>query len=399
MENVQIDDGVYWVGAVDWDRRTFHGAHHQTPVGTTYNAYLLVDEKIALVDAIHRSFADELLDRISGIVDPAKIDYMVANHGEPDHSGSIPQVMDMAKNATLVCTEKGKVSISTQYHSQWKTKTVHSGDQMSLGKKTLAFMEAPMLHWPDSMFTYVPELELLMPNDAFGQHIASNGRFDDQVDECKLMEEAKSYYANILTPFSNLVLKKLNEVQEAGIKIKTIAPSHGIIWRKDPGKIISAYSRWASGEAAENNALIAYETMWGGTEAMARSILEGLTSRGISAKLMKLSATPRSEVISELLGARAILIGSPTLNNGVSPQVAELLSELKGLRFKGRIGAAFGCYGWGGGGNRVISAALEKAGIKEAMEPLAVNWHPGEKELGDCFDFGARMAGALLASD
>jgi flavorubredoxin len=397
MEKVQVAEGVYWVGVVDWDRRTFHGAHHQTPVGTTYNAYLVVDEKIALIDAVYRPFAGELLEKISQIVDPADIDYLVANHGEPDHSSSIPLVMDAAEDATLVCTKKGQVSITTQYHSDWKTQTVSSGDQISLGKKTLAFLEAPMLHWPDSMFTYVPELELLMPNDAFGQHIASNGRFDDQVDECKLMEEARGYYANILTPFSNLVLKKLEEVQKAGLKIKTIAPSHGIIWRRDPGKIISAYAQWASGEAADNNVIIAYETMWGGTEAMARSILDGLTSRGIKARMMKLSATPRSEVISELLEARGILIGSPTLNKGVSPQVAELLSELKGLRFKGRMGAAFGCYGWAGGGTKVINEALEMAGIQVAMPPLDVNWHPDDNARAECHEFGAKLADALLA--
>ena len=399
MEKVQVAEGVYWVGVVDWDRRTFHGAHHQTPVGTTYNAYLVVDEKIALIDTVYRPFADELIERISQIVDPSDIDYLVANHGEPDHSSSIPLVMDLAKDATLVCTEKGEASITTQYHSTWRTQTVSSGDQISLGKKTLAFLEAPMLHWPDSMFTYIPELELLLPNDAFGQHIASNGRFDDQVDECKLMEEARGYYANILTPFSGLVLKKLEEVQKAGLKIKVVAPSHGIIWRKDPGKIISAYARWASGEAADNNVIIAYETMWGGTEAMARMILEGMTSSGIKARMMKLSATPRSEVISELLEARGILIGSPTLNNGVSPQVAELLSELRGLRFKGRIGAAFGCYGWGGGGTKVITQALEKAGIKVALPSLDVNWHPDDRALGDCLEFGAKMADALLTPE
>jgi len=397
MEKIQVDDGVYWVGAVDWNRRTFHGAHHQTPVGTTYNAYLVVDDKIALIDTVYRPFAGELLKRISDIVNPADIDYMVANHGEPDHSSSIPTVMELAKNATLVCTKKGQESITTQYHSDWETQIVSSGDQISLGNKTLTFLEAPMLHWPDSMFTYVPELELLMPNDAFGQHIASNGRFDDQVDECKLMEEARGYYANILTPFSNLVLRKLDEVTKAGISIRTIAPSHGIIWRRDPGKIISAYAQWASGEAADNNALVVYETMWGGTEAMAHSILEGLTSRGIRAKMMKLSATPRSEVISELLEARGILIGSPTLNNGVSPQVAELLSELKGLRFKGRIGAAFGCYGWSGGASKVIVEAMEKAGIVIAMPSLDVNWHPDDKALDDCFEFGAKLADALQA--
>ena len=395
MKEVEIAPNVYWVGVVDWDRRTFHGAHHQTAEGTTYNAYLVLDEKVALIDTVYHTFADEMLARISELLDPSKIDYIVANHGEPDHSSGIPRVLDVAKNATVVCTKKGKISLETQFHSDWNMKTVATGDQISLGEKTLNFLEAPMLHWPDSMFTYIPELELLMPNDAFGQHIASSGRFDDEVEECSLMKEARSYYANILTPFSSLVTRKIAEVQKAGIKIKTLAPGHGIIWRSDPGKIIEAYTMWASGESAGRNAIVAYETMWGGTEAMARHIVEGLLSKGIPTKMFRLSSTPRSLVISELLEARGIFIGSATLNNGVLPQVAELLSELKGLKFKGRIGAAFGCYGWGGGGTKVINRALEESGIKVALPPLDVNWHPDKEALDKCLELGTKLAGCL----
>lgn len=369
-----------------------------TPEGTTYNAYLVMGDKVALIDAVHREFADEMLKRISDYVDPSKIDYVVANHGEPDHSGSLPRIMEIAGNATLVCTKKGQTSLENQYHSKWKLKTVSTGDKISLGEKTLAFLEAPMLHWPDSMFTYIPEDRLLLPNDAFGQHIASSGRFDDEVNVCSLMTEARSYYANILTPFSSLVLKKLEEVGKLGLAIETIAPSHGIIWRSNPGSIIEAYTRWASGEAAGRNAVVAYESMWGGTEAMARMIVEGLSSEGIPTKMFKLSSTPRSQVISELLEAKAIFIGSATLNNGVLPQVAELLSELKGLRFRGRIGAAFGCFGWAGGGTKVIGAALEQSGIKVALESLDVNWHPDEEALGRCFDYGRKLAGVLKES-
>lgn len=357
-----------------------------------------MDDKVALIDAVHREFADEMLERISDYVDPSKIDYVVANHGEPDHSGSLPRIMEIAGNATLVCTKKGQTSLEKQYHSKWKLKTVSTGDKISLGEKTLAFLEAPMLHWPDSMFTYIPEDRLLLPNDAFGQHIATSGRFDDEVNVCSVMTEARSYYANILTPVSSLVLKKLEEVGKLGLAIETIAPSHGIIWRSNPGSIIEAYTRWASGEAAGRNAVVAYESMWGGTEAMARMIVEGLSSEGIPTKMFKLSSTPRSQVISELLEARAIFIGSATLNNGVLPQVAELLSELKGLRFRGRIGAAFGCFGWAGGGTKVITAALEQSGIKVALESLDVNWHPDEEALGRCFDYGRKLAGVLKES-
>jgi flavorubredoxin len=237
-------------------------------------------------------------------------------------------------------------------------------------------------------------MELLMPNDAFGQHIASTGRFDDQVDECTLMKEARTYYANILTPYSPLVLKKISEVQTAGLKIKTIAPSHGIIWRSDPGKIIEAYRKWATGEAA-TTVVVAYETMWGGTEAMARRIVEGLKSKGVTAKMYKLSATDRSTVISEILEAKAVVIGSSTINNGVLPQVAEILSELKGLKFRDRIGAAFGCYGWRGVATKIIQAGLEEAGIQIARPALDVNWSPDQQKLEECFKFGAELADKL----
>jgi len=395
LQRIEVAPGVYWVGAVDWDVRKFHGAHHSTLEGTTYNAYLVMDEKVALIDTVHGKFAHEMMARISELVSPSRIDYIVANHGEPDHSGSISKVLEVAKQATVICTRNGEKSLRNLFHGDWRFRVVGTGDSESLGKKTLSFMEAPMLHWPDSMFTYVPELELLMPNDAFGQHLASSGRFDDEVDECSLMREARKYYANILTPFSALVTKKIAEVEGRGISIKTIAPSHGVVWRRNPGKIIEAYKRWSSVEAIPRSVVVAYESMWGGTEAMARHIVEGLSSRGIPTRLLMLSRTDRSDVISEILEAKAVVIGSPTLNNGVLPQVAELLSELKGLRFKGRIGAAFGCYGWGGGATKVIKEALDQSGITVALPELECNWHPDQDLLNRCFQFGVELAKVL----
>jgi len=395
LQKVEVAPDVYWVGAVDWDVRRFHGAHHSTFEGTTYNAYLVMDEKVALIDTVHARFADEMMARISELVDPSKIDYVVANHGEPDHSGCISRVIESAKNGTVVCTKNGEKSLRGIFHGDWRVRTVGTGDSLSLGRNTLSFIEAPMLHWPDSMFTYVPELELLMPNDAFGQHLASSGRFDDEVDECSLMREARKYYANILTPFSALVTKKIAEVEKQGIRIKTIAPSHGVVWRTNPGKIIEAYKRWATVEAIPRSVVVAYESMWGGTEAMARRIVEAIASQGIQTKLFMLSRTDRSDVISEILEAKAVVIGSPTLNNGVLPQVAELLSELKGLRFRGRIGAAFGCYGWGGGATKVIKEALTQSGITVALPELQCNWHPDEEVLNQCFQFGLELARVL----
>jgi len=391
----EIAPGVFWVGAVDWNVRKFHGAHHSTFEGTTYNAYLVMDEKIALIDTVHAAFGDELIERISELVSPSKIQYVVANHGEPDHSGSIPKILEAAKKAEVVCTKNGEKSLRGLFHADWRFRTVATGDRISLGKRTLEFIEAPMLHWPDSMFTYIPELELLLPNDAFGQHLASSGRFDDEVDQCSLMREARKYYANILTPFGALVARKIAEVQGQGIRIKTIAPSHGVVWRKDPGRIIEAYKRWASGEAIPRSAVVAYESMWGGTDAMARRIAEGLQSKGIPTKLFMLSRNDRSEVISEILEAKAVAIGSSTLNNGVLPQVAELLSELRGLKFKARVGAAFGCYGWGGGATKVIRDALTQSGINVAVPELQCNWHPDKEALDRCFRLGVELADAL----
>ncbi len=395
MEQIEVAPAVYWVGAVDWDVRTFHGAHHATEKGTTYNSYLVMDDNTALVDTVHSKFTQEMVDRVSELVDPSRIDYIVANHGEPDHSGSIIDMLEIADQATVLCSKMGEKSLKGQFGPDIPLETVGTGDQISLGEKTLSFLEAPMLHWPDSMFTYIPELELLLSNDAFGQHLATSERFDDQVDHCSLMEEAKIYYANILNPFNNLVEKKISEVQEKEIPIDTIAPAHGVIWRENSGKIIEQYLQWATGEAGKGRVVVAYETMWGGTEAMTRRIVDGLTDAGIQTKMFRLSRTHRSKVISELLEAEGVLVGSSTLNNGVLPQVAELLSEIKGLKFGNRVGAAYGCYGWGGGSTDVIAETFKETGIDMTMEPLKVNWHPDEEDLERCYRYGLEFAEQL----
>lgn len=395
MQRIEISPGIYWVGAVDWDVRTFHGAHHATEMGTTYNAYLIDDDKVTLVDTVHRKFTQEMVERISDILDPSEIDYIVANHGEPDHSGSIPEALEFAPNATVLCSKMGERSLEGQFGGDLRLRTVGNGEEVSIGDRTLHFIEARMLHWPDSMFTYLPEERILLSNDAFGQHLASNKRFDDQVDYCDLMKEARTYYANILNPYSNLVERKISEIQESGLEIGMIAPAHGIIWRKDPGKIIQAYLDWATGKAGEGRVIVAYETMWGGTESMARRIVEGLSDAGLEVKMQRLSATHRSEVISELLEAEGVIIGSSTLNKGVLPQVAELLSEIKGLEFGDRIGGAFGCYGWGGGATKVIAQTFEETGIEMPMDPLRVNWYPDEDGLGRCYRYGKDFADKL----
>ena len=383
----ELKDGIYWVGAIDWNLRDFHG--YVTTKGTTYNSYLIVDEKIALVDTVKYTHTDEMLRRIGDIIDPKDIDYMVANHVEMDHSSSLTAIMDIAKDAKVVSTERGKEGFTKYYNCDWDFITVKSGDEIKLGKRTLTFLEAPMLHWPDSMFTYVKEDKVLLPNDGFGQHIATSKRFDDEVGD--VMEDAATYYANILMPLSSLVVNKIEEVVKLGIEIDMIGPSHGIIWRSDPGKIIDAYVKWGKGETSEK-AVIVYDTMWGSTDKMAKAILEGISSEGVEVKLLKLRENHRSEVMKEVLDTKAVIVGSPTLNNGMFPTVADFLTYMKGLKPKNKIAAAFGSHGWAGGAVKAVEAELEAAKFEMMKPNLDFKFKPTEEELEKCFEFGRKIA-------
>ena len=309
MVKAALAEGINWVGVIDWNIREFHG--YVTNRGTTYNAFLISDEKTALVDTVKHTFSSELLRNICEIVDPAKIDYIIVNHVEMDHSSSLPVIAKYAKNATIIASQRGKDAIIEHYGADFKIQTVKTGDELKLGKRTLRFVEAPMLHWPDSMFTYIVEDEILMPNDAFGQHLATSQRFDDEVDEHVLMAEAKTYYANILMLFAPLITRKIQEVVQMGIPIAMIAPSHGIIWRSAPSKIIKAYSDWSAG-VSKNKVVIVYDTMWGSTDKMARAIAEGAASQSVDVKLLKLRAANRTEAMTEILDAKAVIVGSNT---------------------------------------------------------------------------------------
>jgi len=391
MKETVVVDGVYWVGAVDWNVRHFHGYTYTTPLGTSYNAYLVKDDKIALVDTVHADFTGEMMNRIGSLVDPSKIDYVVANHVEPDHSGSIAKILSIAKNAKLVCNERCRQGLEEYYPGGgWDYQLVKTGDTISLGSKTLAFLEAPMLHWPDSMFTYIPEDELLLPNDGFGQHIATSERFVDDYEEAIVMQEAAKYYANILMPMSALVIKKLQEVQKLGLSIKMIAPSHGLIWR-EPEKIINAYLRWASGEA-DQAVLVVYDTMWTSTEKMALSIVEGISSEGVQAQLYRIATSDSSDAIRDCMLMKGIVVGSSTINRTMLPTLAPFLEDLKGLKPRKKIGAAFGSYGWSGGGAETVEKALSDAGVEIVGEPLTVKYMPTEEDLQRCFEFGREFA-------
>lgn len=387
MDVVQVKPDVYWVGAVDWNLRYFHGPTYYTHRGTTYNAYLVKDEKIALVDCVYEPFADELLENIRQLVNPADIDYIIVNHIEPDHSGALPKVAEAAPNAKIICSQKAKDGLNKYYGLDREYQVVKTGDEISLGSRTVKFILAPMLHWPDSMFSYIPEDKLLLPNDAFGQHYASSFRFNDQVDNHILMEEAAKYYANILLPFSKLVLKKLEEITQMGLEIDMIAPSHGIIWRQNPQQILDAYTRWAQGKAG-NKAVIIYDTMWNSTQFMAKSILDGIIAEGIEAKLFKMSVSNTTEVIGEILDSKAILVGSSTFHGDYLPSLAPVLDELIGLKPSGRIGMAFGSYGWRSEGVPHLEKMMTNAGIELVHESIAVNWRPSEEELAKCREAG-----------
>jgi flavorubredoxin len=393
---VELKSGVYWVGYVDWNIKQFHGHEYSTHRGSTYNAYLIVDEKIALVDTVWGPYSQEMIDHINEIIDIKKIDYVIANHAETDHSGGLPALMKHIPNATVVVSEKGRESIPKHYHEDWNFKVVKTGDSISLGKDSLVFVAAPMLHWPDSTFTYLTGKNILMPNDAFGQHIASSSRFNDEVDMVEVYQEAIKYYANILTPFSDLVIRKIDEFKKLNIPVDIIAPSHGIIWRKDPLQIVSQYYEWAQGKN-DGSAVIIYDTMWKGTEKMAQAIAKGLETEGVKYKIFNISVCDRNDVLTEVFKTKGILIGSPTMNNGLLPTIMPILEDLKGLKFKNKVGAAFGTYGWSGEGIKLIEEILEKSKIKILQEGIKFKWQPTKEELGKCMEFGRSFAQKMKA--
>ncbi|MCX5715637.1 MAG: flavodoxin domain-containing protein [Candidatus Omnitrophica bacterium] len=391
MKPCEIKKDIYWVGAVDWNVRNFHGHTYSTQRGTTYNAYLIVDEKITLVDTVYGPFSNEMIARIREIVSPEKIDYIIVNHVETDHSGALPDIVKACKKAKLYGTTKCREGLYKHYYGEWHFQPVKTGDTLKLGKRTLSFLEAPMIHWPDSMFTYCPEEELLLPNDAFGQHYATSERFDDEVGQAELMDEAAKYYGNILWPLSSLILKKIEEVQNSKLSIRMIAPSHGIIWRKDPAKILNSYVSWAKNET-KPKVVVAYETMWGATQTMARMIVDGITDTGTSVKLFDLAQSDRTEVIKEMLDAKGFIIGSSTHNNGMLVAVAGFLDFLKGLKPKNRIGAAFGSYGWAGGAIKSIEGTLKEAGVEIIQPGLGIQYVPDDVELKKCYEYGVNFA-------
>lgn len=393
MATTEILKNIYWVGAVDWNIRDFHG--YSTEKGTTYNAYLIKDEKIALFDTVKKELKGNLLHHLRSLVDPTAIDYIIVNHVEMDHSGCLPEIIDLVKPEKVFCSKAGKKALLEHFHCQdWPLETVKTGDTISLGSRTVSFLETRMLHWPDSMMSYIPEDKLLISSDAFGQHWATSERFNDELEPAELIGHAAKYYANILLLFSPLIQKLLAKVADMGLAIEMIAPDHGLIWRTDPGQIIAAYDRW-SRQICRDKAVIIYDSMWKSTEKMARAVYNGLVSEGIHVRMMNMHHTHRSDVMTEVLDARAIIFGSPTLNNGILPKMADIITYMKGLKPRGRIGAAFGSYGWSGEAVKILTTALEEMRIEVAVPGVRVKNVPTHESLVPCSEMGRTIAGMI----
>jgi|WetSurMetagenome_2_1015567.scaffolds.fasta_scaffold03036_9 anaerobic nitric oxide reductase flavorubredoxin len=389
MEAVKISDNVYWVGAIDWNGRNFHG--YDTPRGTSYNAYLIIDDKIALIDAVKTPFLSQMMERIRSVVDPKDIDIIISNHSENDHSSGLPMVQEWT-GAPIYASRKGVEHLPLNYGPLQLTK-VMDGQELNLGKYTLRFMDTPMLHWPDSMFTYLKEQGILFCMDGFGQHFASSKRFDDEVDKGALFEEAAKYYANILMPFGQPYFAALEKLK--GLDIKMLATAHGVIWRSEIPRILQLYDRWANHQT-EERALLVFDSMWGSTEKMALAIAEGISAGGVPVRVCKASATPRSLVMREVLDARAVIFGTPTLNMGMFPTMADVGVYLKGLRPRNRIGACFGAYGWSAGGVKALRESLNGSGLDFPFEDIEVRFNPQEADLRRCYEFGLSIAKKII---
>lgn len=389
MKPTEIAKGIYNVGVNDWNIRDFHG--YSTQYGTSYNAYLIVDEKIALIDTVKKEFADQLLYLIEQVVDPKKIDYVISNHTEMDHSGGLPRVMHrIGEDKPLFCSKMGHKNHSKHFPQKWNYKPVENGEELCLGKRTLTFLETRMLHWPDSMFTYLKEDKILFSSDAFGQHYAGFEQFDDVIGDA-IMPHAKKYFANILLLYAPLIIKLVEKVTEMKLPISMICPDHGIIWRKNPNKIIDAYVKWSQ-QIPEKKAVIVYDTMWHSTELMAEAIASGIADMGIQALPMQIRRWHRSDIMTEVLDAKAIIVGSPTLNNGLYPTVSDFLTYMKGLKPQNKIGAAFGSYGWSGEAVKEITAELEAMKFEIIDPGLKIQFVPDQKGLESCYQLGKKIA-------
>jgi len=393
---LHIKNNVSWIGKIDWELRKFHGDEYSTHRGSTYNSYLIEEEKIAIVDTVWAPFAKEYVTHLEKQIDLKRIDYVIANHGETDHSGALPELMSRIPDTPVYCTANGIKSLKGHYHKDWNFHPVKTGDKLSLGTKELIFIEAPMLHWPDTMFCYLTGDNILFSNDAFGQHYASEYMFNDLVDQSELMAECIKYYANILTPFSEMVAKKIQEVLAFNLPVETICTSHGVIWRANPVQIVQQYLKWAD-SYREDQITLVYDTMWNGTRIMAENIARGIAQADprVNLKLYNMAKSDRNDVMTEIFRSRAIIVGSPTINRGVLTSIAGFLEEAKGLKFRNKKAAAFGCYGWSGESVKVLREQLDAAGFQIVDDGMRCMWNPDPMSIEACVEYGIKLAGLL----
>ncbi|MDR1926135.1 MAG: FprA family A-type flavoprotein [Endomicrobium sp.] len=384
-----VKDGVYTVGSIDWNERRFHGYTYVTKRGVTYNSYLILDKKITLIDMVRKGFEKELIDNIKTVIEPSKIDTIIINHIEPDHSGSFPEILKLCPNAKIYGTEKARQGLLKYYGVSGDWIAVKSGQSLNIGVRTLDFIDVPMIHWPDSMFTYSGYDKILFSNDGFGQHYATNEIFDDEVNFAALMDEAQKYYANILWPFSALVSSKIAAINKLNNGIELIAPSHGLVWRKHISEIMQKYLYWSS-HSCKNRVAVVYETMWESTEKMARKIVEGVTSEGVDAVLFDVTKNDRTDIASYMLDTKGWIFGSSTHNSEMLPAMAGFLHFLKGSKAKKRKSFAFGSYGWSGEAIKDIEDTVSN--VTSFDSSLRVIFNPTDGELNKCFEAGKAFA-------
>ncbi len=394
----KVSENVTWVGKIDWELRKFHGEELSTHRGTSYNSYLVRgDEKTVLIDTVWGPFAGEFVENLKKEIDLTEIDCIIANHGETDHSGALPELMREIPDTPVYCSKAGEKSLKGQYHEDWDFHPVKTGDKLDLGGKELIFVEAKMLHWPDSMFCYLSGDNILFSNDAFGQHYASEHMFNDLVDQNELYAEAIKYYANILTPFSKLVSAKIDELTGMNLPVEMICPSHGIIWRQDPLQIVKTYATWAD-SYAEDQVTIIYDTMWDGTRRAAEAIATGIkeANSSITIKLFNAARSDTNDIVTEIFKSKGIVVGSPTINKGILHSIAALMEMAKGLKFQGKKGSAFGCYGWSGESVKLITGLLEEAGFELInSDGLKMLWNPDEEAVVTAEAYGKEIGTAL----
>ena len=389
----RLTKNIYWVGKIDWGLRKFHGAEYSTHRGSSYNSYLIRDDKTVLIDTVWDVFGKEFVRSLKKAVNLKNIDYIVANHAEIDHSGGLEELMTHIPDVPVYCTAEGVKSLKGHFHQDWNFVPVKTGDKLNLGKRELIFIKAPMLHWPDSMFSYLTKDNILFSNDAFGQHYATELFYNNLVDQAELFQEFIKYYANILTPFSSLVEKKINEFVSLDLPLEMTCPSHGVIWKDNPLKIVHKYLEW-SRNYKENQITIIYDTMWNGTRSMAEAIVQGIKAvdSKVVCKLFNISRSDKNDVVTEVFKSKAILVGSPTINRGILSAVAGFLEEIRGLKFKDKKAAAFGTYGWSGESVKMISNRLEEAGFELMNEGIKSLWNPDEESLEECVKFGKEIS-------